>query len=636
MELFSCVLIAVFYFTGDGYGVVGADVSGSGNLYVPVPSVGSMMNNQSLNTGSMQAVSRTTSPLVTNNQPNEYSTQQVRIAELQSNDQPEKMHFNSHYSEKDNLVQAHQQQQFQHPSHQFQHWELAQHQIQQKKQIEDQLLVKNDSFSHSQPSSKSMTGAEHHEEGLQAQVPGVYLSEMQNQLPQDIMDDHSRVTQLLSHQSGPQNVSSSLVQTSEQMQLVHPQQLIVNPQSEFSGLSGGIQPDAALRGQQYSRSQDAPVSGRLTLDKSVHDEFHHRLTGQDAAQPNNLSSEESVIGQSDTSRSVKPLNTIDSVYRSNNLTRERQFKNQQRWLLFLRHARRCPASEGKCRDPNCFRVQLLLKHMESCNFFQCTFPRCRATRVLINHNRSCEDSNCPVCVPVKNFVQAQFKAHVRSDLNPVLPSSVNGSCDSHHIAEITGSPTIQTGPGISETAEDPQPSIKRTKIEQVSQSLVSESECSVALASTVYDCHIQNVQHTEEQYDSHIPVKSEITEVKMEAPGSVERLSPKKTGMEKDNLDNAYIRSPKADPIAPKNPTGFGVLEVVKTEMEVGQSELKNTSAPSENTTKSGKPKIKGVSMIELFTPEEVRQHIMGLRQWVGQVSFVTILIVYRNRLYLH
>lgn len=39
--------------------------------------------------------------------------------------------------------------------------------------------------------------------------------------------------------------------------------------------------------------------------------------------------------------------------------------------------------------------------------------------------------------------------------------------------------------------------------------------------------------------------------------------------------------------------------------------------------TKSGKPKIKGVSMTELFTPEQVREHITGLRQWVGQVSFL-------------
>ncbi|KAF3339716.1 histone acetyltransferase HAC1-like isoform X2 [Carex littledalei] len=34
---------------------------------------------------------------------------------------------------------------------------------------------------------------------------------------------------------------------------------------------------------------------------------------------------------------------------------------------------------------------------------------------------------------------------------------------------------------------------------------------------------------------------------------------------------------------------------------------------------KSGKPKIKAVSMIQFFTPEQVREHIKSLGQWVGQ-----------------
>ncbi|KAL0289035.1 UNVERIFIED_CONTAM: Histone acetyltransferase HAC1 [Sesamum calycinum] len=277
------------------------------------------------------------------------------------------------------------------------------------------------------------------------------------------------------------------------------------------------------------------VSGRLPLDQTMQDDFHHRLTGQAGAQPNNLSSEESLNGQSDPSRS-QALNTSEALCRSSNITRERQFRNQQRWLLFLRHARRCPAPEGKCHDPHCLTVQKLLKHMECCDVFQCTYPRCRATRVLINHHRRCRDANCPVCVPVKDFVQAQLKAFAQSDLNSGLPSSVNGSCNSLDTAEI-GQSTAKMDQMAAETPEDLQPPLKRIK-----------------------------EQHNEQRHDSHIPMKSETTEVKMELPGSV-----------------AF---------------GQRIIKLIRKGRQ-----LENTSAPSGNASKSGKPKIKGVSMIEFVHP---------------------------------
>ncbi|KAH0849609.1 hypothetical protein HID58_096279 [Brassica napus] len=38
-----------------------------------------------------------------------------------------------------------------------------------------------------------------------------------------------------------------------------------------------------------------------------------------------------------------------------------RFRNQQKWLLFLRHARNCKAPEGKCPERNCVTVQKLWK-----------------------------------------------------------------------------------------------------------------------------------------------------------------------------------------------------------------------------------------------------------------------------------
>ncbi|KAL8511296.1 hypothetical protein ACS0TY_017921 [Phlomoides rotata] len=610
---------------GDGYGISAAEASGSGNLYSPVSSVGSIMNNQSLNAISMQSMPKTNSPLMINSQPNVHSAQQATI-KSQSIDRSEKMNFQPQYSVRENFTQPHQQQQFQQPSHQFQRQQLLQNQVQQR-QTQNQHLLKNDTFGQSQLSSnmvaetESAHGIEHGDEGMQSQVSDPFqFSDMQSHFQHKSTDDHSRATQLLSHPSGPQDVSSTVTHTSDQMQqLLHPQQF-ANQQSDFSGVPGGIQPDAGLHGQWLQNVSHLP--GKATQDQSVQNEFQHRLTGQDVAQLNNLSSKESTMGQSDASRSAEPPSVSKAVCRSDNQHRERQYKNQQRWLLFLRHARSCSAPEGTCPESYCSTAQKLVKHIEHCIVFQCPYFRCRETRVLIIHHRKCRDASCPVCIPVKNYIQrTQLKAFARSDFNSGLPNSINSSCKSYETAEIAGSSMHKTSPVLAETPQDLQPSIKRMKIEQGSQSIVSESETSVNLASTVNESPVQDAQHhvhpeqhhvhPEQHHNSQISMKSEITQVKVEVPGSVGPLCSNFVEMKKDKMEGFYTQRTEED---------HSVHEA-KSEKKMGQAKVESPPLPSESTSKSGKPNIKGVSMTELFTPEQVRQHISGLRQWVGQTK---------------
>ena len=84
-----------------------------------------------------------------------------------------------------------------------------------------------------------------------------------------------------------------------------------------------------------------------------------------------------------------------------------KFHKQQRWVLFLLHARTCKRPGVKCPGRNCVTVQKLLSHMNSCVEPKCLYPRCRPTKSLISHYVKCKDLWCLVCVPVRTYRKQQ-------------------------------------------------------------------------------------------------------------------------------------------------------------------------------------------------------------------------------------
>nr|XP_043614914.1 histone acetyltransferase HAC1-like isoform X2 [Erigeron canadensis] len=396
----------------------------------------------------------------------------------------------------------------------------------------------------------------------------------------------------------------------------------------------GTQPGSGMQGQRHSRSQEVLHMTSHVSGHNVQEEFSRRIVCQDQAQKNNLSSKGSITNQSGANRSVDPPNS-GAICKSTDSKREWQVTFQQRWLIFLRHASNCVPLTGKCSEIYCITAKQLLSHMVSCNNrVQCQYPRCRMTTRLFCHTKHCRDLRCPVCAPVKRYWQRK------------------GASSEHHCGG-TGKHTMQRSPSVFETSEDLYPTLKKIKIEPSSESLAPESENPSILVPVTSASELQN-----EIVDTHTPTKSEVIGVKLEIPTSSVHESPKK-----DYMEGSENQKSVGAPVLPNNVNGFPKLEVVKTEKEViktekevvktekevvktekevvktekevvksekeviktekevGQQKLENPALPAETATgtKSGKADIKGVSMIELFTPEQVREHISGLRQWVGQ-----------------
>ncbi|PRQ51791.1 putative histone acetyltransferase chromatin regulator PHD family [Rosa chinensis] len=587
---------------GDGYGINNADSFGSGNYY-GAPASGSMMNPQNLNSVSMTPISKTSSPLISN-QSNMHTQQQSLHVKPQQFDQLEKMSFQN--SSRDNMLQSHQHQQFQQQPNQFQQQQQLVHNQRQQKQQNQQAqhLSTNDVFVQSPMTSDLSSQAKRDNEVMHSQTEQFQMSEMHNQYHQHSAEDRLRNTQ--HNASGQHDLSSSSSQTSQQMQqMLHPHQLIAETRNDFSSLSVGAQSESALQGQWRPQLQDGSHRQvHMSHDQHVQEDFRQRISGQDEAQCNNLSSEGPNVSQTVASRSTSHPQNQD------------RFRNQQRWLLFLRHARKCPSSEGKCKESHCLTAQKLLKHIEICMSFQCAYPYCPRTKKLLHHHKSCSDSACPVCVPVKNYIQTHNKVQTR-----LVPESgvQNGSCKAYDSVD-TSATLISKIPPVAETSEEPQPSMKRLKIEQSSQSIIPDSVSNAVTASAIKEPHVSQDTQIQDYQQSEIsmPIKSEFKEVKIEASlssghGNLDEM--------KDSFEENCNQRQDSVPAPYNEPAGLAKQESIKLEKEIDPAKQENAMQTVENPagTKSGKPKIKGVSLTELFTPEQVRAHITGLRQWVGQ-----------------
>ncbi|KAK4789701.1 hypothetical protein SAY86_017005 [Trapa natans] len=503
---------------------------------------------------------------------------------------------------RENLLPAHQHQKFQQSSC-FEHPQQYSHQMQQLQPNQQHQHFNSCFVSSSSNQHQQEPGVNHHDEVMQSQSSkNLQLSVLQNQFQQTSNVDNSR-TQYITDPSIQHDVAPSLSQNTQHRQKLLQRGELVQSQTDYSYQSIGMKSESVPQGKWQPILQDGNAVDALrnpAYEKCTKGICHQTLSEPEAKCKN--VSTEGCHGNF-ASQDAAATGLVNFSCKSVAPESERNFLNQQKWLLFLRHARRCTAPQRRCQSAQCDDAQKLLRHMESCSLPDCPFPRCRPTKVLINHHRLCVDQGCPVCIPVKTYLQGQLRSRMLNSTSPP-PGSVVGS----YKASLTGDNLTMVNQKKHESSEERMPSQKRIRVDLPSQSLKIEAENSEELVFVL--------EHTAPLVDldqgQHNRLPKELAKMKMGAFASSEYKGSQNGKSKSEDIDN--ISNQRLD----VKPTRETIKQNANQLDKEYQVKLENSDQPAE-VTKCGKPKVKGVSLTELFTPEQVREHIKGLRQWVGQ-----------------
>uniref|UniRef100_A0A0A9TUP9 histone acetyltransferase n=1 Tax=Arundo donax TaxID=35708 RepID=A0A0A9TUP9_ARUDO len=340
------------------------------------------------------------------------------------------------------------------------------------------------------------------------------------------------------------------------------------------------------------------VTNTISMNKHIQDDFCQRTMSQDASQQP-VSSDtliaDCAMTSFDPNLSKLPTRGYEQVRGTI------KHYQQLRWFRLLIHAKSCPDHLGSCISQDCVRAQELLKHSKNCQRKNCSYRYCSLSKMVISHCSECVDKHCLLCSKAKENLCCSFE-----QTNKLKPNTIERVIDGVHADRMD----------INLETVDDQPSVsKRLKLQSMPPNASDSFDARVPQGCPGFVLQKAHPKHL--GLDKRAVPKQEVDmKSDMRSPQNHEMISfgtVVKTGAVQSyvfhDVSNELDNHIEQDNWLSNKGTNENILGV-----------LKNTNGSIDAMlSKTVKIKGKGISLMELFTPEQIYEHILSLTQWVGQ-----------------